>query len=54
MALFARILSKPLLANDEPAEEAFDVFIVERNGEAGRVALDNIEIGEAAMSFCVF
>lgn len=41
-------LIKAIVGYDEPAEQAFEVFVVERrNREAGRIAFNNMEIGEA-------
>jgi hypothetical protein len=41
-------LIKAIIGYDEPAEQAFEVFVVERrNREAGRIAFNNMEIGEA-------
>ena len=47
MALFAWLI-KAIVGYDEPAEQTFEVFVVERrNREAGRIAFNNMEIGEA-------
>src|SRR5450759_780266 len=41
-------LIKAIVGYDEPAEQAFEVFVVERrNRETGRIAFNNMEIGEA-------
>ena len=41
-------LIKAIVGYDEPAEQAFEVLVVERrNREAGRIAFNNMEIGEA-------
>jgi hypothetical protein len=38
---------KAIVGYDEPAEQAFEFFVVElRNWEAGRIAFNNMEIGE--------
>src|ERR1700730_7039161 len=40
-------LIKAIVGYDDPAEQAFEVFVVERrNQEAGRIAFNNMEIGE--------
>ena len=46
-------LIKAIVGYDEPAEQTFEVFVVERrNREAGRIAFNNMEIGEALPDSC--
>src|SRR3984893_11419818 len=41
-------LIKAIVGYDKPAEQAFEVFVVERrNWKAGCIAFNNIEVGEA-------
>ena len=48
MASFGARLVEAVIGDDDPAEAALDLFIVEgRNGRAAGVALDHMEIGEA-------
>ena len=45
--LVCALFIKAIVGYDEPAELAFEVFVVKgRNREAGRIAFDDMEIGE--------
>ena len=46
-------LIKAIVGYDEPTEQTFEVYVVERgNREAGRIAFNNMEIGKALPDSC--